>query len=207
MTAVNPIFYFDFGSPNAYLSHRVIPAIEARTATRFKYEPVLLGGLFKLSNNQSPAAAFADIPLKLAYQRLEMQRFVTKHGLTKFKINPHFPVNTLALMRGAVAAEAEGILPAYIEGMYRFMWEEPRKLDDPAVLAKTLVDVGLPAERLLKLSQDQTIKDRLVANTQAAYEHGVFGSPSFLVGTELFFGKDRLREVEEEILTQKAKQK
>ena len=189
MTAVNPIFYFDFGSPNAYLCHRVIPAIEARAAARFKYEPVLLGGLFKLSNNQSPATAFAGIPLKLAYQRLEMQRFNVKHGLTAFKMNPHFPVNTLALMRGAVAAEADEVLPAYVEGMYRFMWEEPRKLDDPTVLAQTLTDAGLPAERLLKLSQEQAIKDRLVANTQAAHERGVFGSPSFLVGTELFLAR------------------
>ena len=136
-----------------------------------------------------------------------MQRFIAKHGLTKFTMNPHFPVNTLALMRGAVAADAEGILAAYVEGMYHFMWEEPRKLDVPAVLAQTLTDAGLPAERILKLSQEQAIKDRLVANTQAAHEHGVFGSPSFLVGTEMFFGKDRLREVEEEILAQKAKPK
>jgi len=205
MASVEPIFYFDFGSPNAYLSHRVIPQIEARTGARFKYVPVLLGGLFKLSSNQSPMMAFAGIPTKLAYQRLEMKRFVEKHGLTKFKSNPFFPVNTLALMRGAVAAEAEGILPAYVEHMYRFMWEEPRKLDDPAILTQTMTEAGLPAERLLKLSQEPAIKDKLVANTQSAYEHGAFGSPTFLVGAELFFGKDRLREVEEEIVAQNTK--
>ena len=205
MTVIEPIFYFDFGSPNAFLAHRVIPAIEKRTGTRFKYQPILLGGLFKLTGNQSPAQAFANIPVKLAYERLEMERFVKKHGLTKFKRNPFFPVNTLALMRGAVAAEAEGLLVPYVEGMYHFMWEEPRKLDDPLVLAKTLADAGLPGERMLARSQEQAIKDRLLANTQTAFERGAFGSPSFLVGSELFFGKDRLRDVEDEIIAQTAK--
>jgi 2-hydroxychromene-2-carboxylate isomerase len=202
MAKVEPIFYFDFGSPNAYLAHRVLPGIEARTGVKFVYLPVLLGGLFKMTGNQSPMTAYAGIPSKLAYQRLEMKRFVEKHNLTKFKSNPHFPVNTLALMRGAVAAAAEGILPTYIEQMFRFMWEEPRKLDDPAVLAQSLTDAGLPAERLLKLSQEQSIKDKLVANTQSAFDHGAFGIPSFLVGGELYFGKDRLRDVEDEIQSQ-----
>jgi 2-hydroxychromene-2-carboxylate isomerase len=202
MAKMEPIVYFDLGSPNAYLTHRVLPGIEARTGVKFVYLPVLLGGLFKMTGNQSPTTAYAGIPSKLAYQRLEMKRFVEKHNLSKFKSNPHFPVNTLALMRGAVAAEAEGILPTYVEQMFRFMWEEPRKLDDPAVLAQSLTDAGLPAERLLKLSQEQSIKDKLVANTQSAFDHGAFGIPSFLVGGELYFGKDRLRDVEEEIVTQ-----
>ena len=207
MAGIETIFYFDFGSPNAYLAHVVIPQIEARTGARFKYEPVLLGGLFKLSRNQSPMTAFADVPLKLAYQQLEMQRFIVKHGLTKFKPNPYFPVNTLALMRGAVAAETEGILGPYVEAMYRFMWEEPRQLDDPQILAQTLTEAKLPMERILRLSQEPAIKDRLVANTQSAYAHGAFGSPTFLVGSELFFGKDRLCEVEEEIVAKTAKAK
>ena len=163
MAGIEIIFYFDFGSPNANLAHVVIPQIEARTGARFKYEPVLLGGLFKLSRNQSPMTAFADVPLKLAYQQLEMQRFIVKHGLTKFKPNPYFPVNTLALMRGAVAAETEGILGPYVEAMYRFMWEEPRQLDDPQILAQTLTEAKLPMERILRLSQEPAIKDRLVA--------------------------------------------
>ena len=207
MAGIEIIFYFDFGSPNANLAHVVIPQIEARTGARFKYEPVLLGGLFKLSRNQSPMTAFADVPLKLAYQQLEMQRFIVKHGLTKFKPNPYFPVNTLALMRGAVAAETEGILGPYVEAMYRFMWEEPRQLDDPQILAQTLTEAKLPMERILRLSQEPAIKDRLVANTQSAYAHGAFGSPTFLVGSELFFGKDRLCEVEEEIVAKTAKAK
>jgi len=200
--AIEPIFYFDFGSPNAHLAHRVIPGIEARTSTEFRYVPVLLGGLFKLSGNQAPIIAHAGVPLKLAYQRLEIKRFIAKHGLTKFQMNPHFPVNTLALMRGALAAEAESILGPYAEAMFRFMWEEPRKLDDPVVLAQTLTDSGLPSARLMQRLQEQGIKDRLAANTQSAYDHGAFGIPSFLVGKELFFGKDSLRDVEEEIMAQ-----
>lgn len=199
MAKIEPIFYFDFGSPNAYLAHRVLPGIEARTGVKFVYLPVLLGGLFKMTGNQSPMAAYAGVPSKLAYQRLEMKRFVEKHSLTEFKSNPHFPVNTLALMRGAVAAEVEGILPTYVEQMFRFMWEEPRKLDDLTVLAQSLTDAGLPTERLLKLSQEPSIKNKLVANTQSAFDHGAFGIPSFLVGTDLYFGKDRLRDVEEVI--------
>ncbi len=201
MTA-NPLFYFDFGSPNAYLAHRVLPGIEARTGTAFRYVPVLLGGLFKLTGNQAPMLAFANIPHKLAYERREMERFITRHALTAFRMNPHFPVNTLQLMRLAVAADAEGVLPGYAEAMFHFMWEAPRKLDDPAVIAATLADAGLPADRLIALAQDDAIKAGLIANTQAAYDHGVFGSPSFLVGSELFFGKDRLPDVEAEIIAQ-----
>ncbi len=189
-------FWFDFASPNAYLVHRVIPAIEARTGARFHYVPVLLGGLFKLTGNQAPMIAFAGIPAKLAYERLEMQRFIARHGLSKFTMNPHFPVNTLALMRGAVAAEAEGLLPAYVEAMFHYMWEEPRKLDDIEVLAATLAQAGLPADILLARAQEPEIKGQLMANTQAAFEKGAFGIPSFLVGDDLWFGKDKLHEVE-----------
>ncbi len=195
----NPVFFFDFGSPNAYLACRVLPGIEARTGARFRHVPVLLGGLFKLTGNQSPITAYAGIPHKLAYQHLEIRRFVARHKLTAFRMNPHFPVNTLMLMRGAVAAEAENCAAAYNEAMFHFMWEEPRKLDDPAVLQQTLIDAGLPAERLLARAQEQEIKDRLAANTREAYDHGAFGIPSFLVGQELYFGKDRLQDIEEEL--------
>lgn len=196
---MDPIFYFDFGSPNAYLAHRVIPEVEARVGKRFTYVPVLLGGLFKLTGNQAPMIAFANIPAKLAYERREIERFIAKHRLTRFAMNPHFPVNTLALMRGAVAAEAEGVLAPYVEAMFVGMWERGLKLDDPAVLGQAIAEAGLPAERLFALAQSPEIKDRLAANTQAAYEKGAFGIPSFLVGEELYFGKDRLREVEEAI--------
>jgi 2-hydroxychromene-2-carboxylate isomerase len=192
-----PIFWFDFGSPNAYLAHRVLPGIEARTGARFRYVPVLLGGLFRLTGNQAPMTAFAGVPAKLAYERREMERFIARHGLGAFRMNPHFPVNTLTLMRGAVAADGEGLLAPYVEAMFHFMWEAPRKLDDPDVLAATLAEASLPAERLLGRAADQDVKDRLLANTQEAFAHGAFGIPSFLVAGELWFGKDRLRDVEE----------
>ena len=189
-------FWFDFDSPNAYLVHRVIPQIEARTGARFHYVPTLLGGLFKLTGNQAPMIAFAGIPNKLAYERREMERFIARHALTQFRMNPHFPVNTLALMRCAVAAEAQDMLPVYTEAMFHYMWEEPRKLDDLEVLAATIAEAGLPADKLLARAQEPDIKARLVANTDDAYAKGAFGIPSFMVGGELWFGKDKLHEVE-----------
>ena len=195
-------FFFDFGSPNAYLSHKVVPAIELRTAATFEYVPVLLGGIFKMTGNQSPATAFAGIRNKPDYDRLETQRFIARHRLTAFKSNPHFPINTLQLMRGAVAAQAAGVFKPYVEAIYACMWERELKMDDPAVFRAALLEAGLPADPLLELSQTDAIKSGLMANTEAAVAAGVFGSPSFVVGGELFFGKDRLREVEEEIVRQ-----
>jgi 2-hydroxychromene-2-carboxylate isomerase len=191
-------FYFDFGSPNAYLCHQVIPAIEARSGATFNYVPVLLGGIFKLTGNQSPATAFAGIKNKPAYERLEMRRFIARHGLSAFRMNPHFPVNTLQLMRAAVAAQAIGVFKPYVDAMYACMWERELKMDDPAVFRQALVDADLPADQLLQLITTDAVKGALVANTEGAVAAGAFGSPSFLVGTELFFGKDRLRDVEEE---------
>ena len=193
-------FLFDFGSPNAYLAHKVIPGIEARTGAKFDYVPVLLGGVFKATGNRSPMEALAGIPAKLAYEGRERDRFVARHGLTGFAGNPHFPVNTLGIMRGAVAAQTIGVFEPYVETVYAAMWEQGRKMDDPAVIGEVLAAAGLPAERLMALTQDQGVKDTLVANTQRAVERGVFGSPSFFVGDELYFGKDRLPDVEAEIL-------
>ena len=193
------IFYFDFGSPNAYLAHEVIPDIERRTGARFSYVPALLGGIFKATGNQSPAQAFAGIPSKLAYERRETQRFVQRHGIAEFAMNPHFPVNTLQIMRGAVAAQRAGVFEAYVEAVFRAMWVKGLKMDDPAVIKAAVDEAGLPADRLIELMGDPAVKAELIANTEAAVAHGVFGSPSFLVGEELYFGKDRLRDVEEAI--------
>lgn len=195
-------FFFDFGSPNAYLSHKVIPSIESRTGATFEYVPVLLGGIFKMTGNQSPATAFAGIRNKPDYDRLETQRFIARHRLTAFKSNPHFPVNTLQLMRGAVAAQTAGVFMPYVEAIYACMWERELKMDDPAVFRAALLEAGLPADQLLELSQTDAIKSGLMATTEAAVAAGAFGSPSFVVGGELFFGKDRLREVEDEIVRQ-----
>ncbi len=191
------LFLFDFGSPNAYLSHKVIPEIEGRTGATFKYVPVLLGGLFKLTGNRSPAEAYAGIKNKLAYEGLETRRFVAKHGLTAYTANPFFPVNTLKIMRGAVAAERLGVFNPYVDAVYHHMWEAPKKMDDPAVIAAALTESGLDANALMAATEDPEVKQTLLDNTNVAFEAGAFGSPSFLVGRELYFGKDRLRDVEE----------
>ena len=195
-----PIFYFDFASPNAYFAHRVLPAIEMRTGQRFTYMPVLLGGLFKATGNQAPMIAFANIPAKLAYEHREITRFIARHGLTKFVMNPHFPVNTLLAMRGAVAADGEGLLEPYVEAVFAAMWEQGVDCSDPAALTAVLDAAGLPGLALVAATGDDIIKARLIANTQAAVDHGAFGIPSFVVGEELFFGKDKLGEVEREIM-------
>lgn len=192
-------FLFDFGSPNAYLCHQVLPAIEARTHTQIDHVPILLGGLFKLSNNRSPAEAFAGIANKRAYDRLEMQRFVNRHQLHRFRINPFFPVNTLKIMRLAVAAQALGCAAACINAMYAAMWEQGRNMDDADEITAVLSEAGLDGPALLSGAQTPEVKAKLLANTQSAFERGAFGSPTFFVGSEMFFGKDRLREFEDQI--------
>ncbi len=193
-------FHFDFGSPNAYLSHLVIPEIEKRTGVKFEYVPVLLGGVFKLTNNRSPAQSLAGIKNKPEYERLEMTRFIRWHGITRFQSNPFFPVNTLMMMRGAVAAQSLGVFARYVDEMYRNMWAEPKKMDDPNVFRAALDESGLETARILELIDTQPVKDKLLANTQRSVERGTFGSPTFYVGNEIFFGKDRLRDVEEMIV-------
>ena len=193
-------FHFDFGSPNAYLAHLVIPKIEQRTGAKFVYVPVLLGGVYKLTGNRSPAESLIGIKNKPDYERLETARFIKRHGITSFRQNPFFPVNTLTIMRGAIAAERLDIFEPYVDEIYRHMWSEPKKLDDPAVLRAALLECGFDVERFGELVQDAEVKAQLLANTERSVERGTFGSPTFFVGDEIFFGKDRLRDVEEMIL-------
>lgn len=200
---VNVEFLFDFGSPNAYLSHLVIPEIEKRTGTPFQYVPVLLGGVFKATNNVSPAVSLQGVKNKPEYTQLETERFLAKHHITKYARNPFFPVNTLTIMRGAVFAQSTPYFKKYVDEVYRHMWAEPKKMDDLEVIHTALTESGLPAGEILAGAQRAEVKQRLIANTDGAVARGVFGSPSFFVGNELFFGKDRLREVEEEIELQK----
>jgi 2-hydroxychromene-2-carboxylate isomerase len=196
---VSPEFIFDFGSPNAYLAWKVLPEIEARTGARFTRVPALLGGIFKATGNQSPITANANIPAKMAYDMLEMRRFIARHGLSKFQMNPHFPINTLTIMRGTVAAAREGLFETYVAAMFAAMWEEGLKMDDPAVVAARLNAAGLPGEKLLAATQEPEVKAALIANTERAVARGVFGLPAFFIGEEMWFGKDRLRDVEEAI--------
>ncbi len=193
-------FHFDFGSPNAYLCHKVLPAIEARTGARFTYVPVLLGGVFRLTNNQSPMVQFKGIKNKNEYAALETERFVRRHALSRFRRNPYFPVNTMQIMRGAVAADRDGFFERYVDAVFAHMWEEPKKMDDPDIIRHALDQSGLDGGAILAAIQDQAIKDRLIANTEDSVARGNFGSPTFFVGTEMFFGKDRLQDVEEAIV-------
>ena len=192
-------FHFDYGSPNCYLAHLVIPEIEARTGVKFEYVPILLGGVFKATNNQAPMMAFKDITNKLNYERLQMTRFIKRHKATHFAMNTHFPVNTLQIMRGTVGALLHGQMPHYADAIFRTMWEDSKKMDDPAVIVAELNARGLDGKTFLEWTQDPAAKARLVENTERSVARGSFGAPMFYVGDEPFFGKDSLRDVEDMI--------
>lgn len=197
MSLAAPQFLFDFGSPNAFLSHEAIPAIEARIGVKFEYVPVLLGGIFKATNNRSPAETLAGVKNKREFNALETERFVRRFQVKPYVWNPFFPVNTLNLMRAAVAAQFEGVFEKYVDAAFHHMWVEPKKMDDPEVAMKAFTESGLDSARLFARAQEADVKAKLIENTQAAVERGAFGSPTFFVGKEIFFGKEQLREVEE----------
>ena len=197
-------FQFDFGSPNAYLAELAIPGIEKRTGVKFEYVPVLLGGIFKATNNVSPFESLRGIKNKPEYQTLETQRFIRRHNVTKFTNNPFFPVNTLMLMRGAVAARFEDMFDPYFRAAYHHMWVEPKKMDDLEIFRNAFIASGIDIDRLIARAQQDDVKKKLIENTSDAVNRGAFGSPTFFVGQEMFFGKDQLRDVEEEIMEQTA---
>jgi 2-hydroxychromene-2-carboxylate isomerase len=195
-----PQFMFDFGSPNAFLSHEAIPAIKQRIGVKFEYVPVLLGGIFKATNNRSPAESLAGVKNKREFHALETERFVKRFNVKPYAWNPFFPVNTLNLMRAAIAAQSEGAFEKYVDAAFHHMWAEPKKMDDPEVALEAFAASGLDAAKLFARAQDADVKARLIENTQSAVERGAFGSPTFFVGKEMFFGKEQLREVEEMVL-------
>ena len=188
-------YIFDFGSPNAYLAWHAIQPILARTGAALDITPCLLGGIFKLTGNQAPWMSYANVKGKLDYERLEMTRFITLHKLSKFKMNPHFPVNTLLLMRGAIAAKQSGVMDSYVEAGLTAMWEDGENMSDPDVFTAIMTKAGLDGAGLLAVTQDPTVKSKLAENTDGAVARGVFGIPTFFVGKEMFFGKDRLEQV------------
>lgn len=192
-------FIFDFGSPNAYFAYKVLPPMLERTGAELNIVPCLLGGIFKATGNQPPLVAMGNVQAKIDYTKLEMKRFIVRHGLTAFTFNPHFPVNTLILMRGALVAERDGQLAAYVDAGLKHMWEGGLKMDDPEVFVEAMTAAGFDGKALLEQTQDPAIKAKLADNTQAAVDRGVFGIPTFFVGDEIFFGKDRLVEVEEQL--------
>ena len=197
MSPTAPQFLFDFGSPNAFLSHEAIPAIEARIGVKFEYVPILLGGIFKATNNRSPGETLAGVKNKPEFNKLETERFVRRFQVKPYVWNPFFPVNTLNLMRAAVAAQFEGVFEQYVDAAFHHMWVEPKKMDDPEVAMKALAASGLDAAKLFARAQEADVKAKLIENTQSAVERGAFGSPTFFVGKEIFFGKEQLRDVEE----------
>ena len=187
-------FLFDFGSPTTYLAHTQLPRIAAETGARVDYLPVLLGGVFKATGNQSPVM----VPAKGRWMGQDIQRFARRYGVP-FKFNPHFPINTLPLMRGAVAfqmKQPQRFMP-YVDAVFRALWVEPTNLGDPAVLAATLEAAGFKADEFQALISDADVKARLIANTEAAVARGMFGAPTFFVGQEMHFGQDRLDFVRE----------
>ena len=197
MSPTVPQFLFDFGSPNAFLSHEAIPAIEKRTGVKFEYVPILLGGIFKATNNKSPAETLAGVRNKREFHAIETERFIKRFHVKPYSWNPFFPVNTLNLMRAAIAARLEGVFEKYVDAGFHHMWRDPKKMDDPEVAMKAFTASGLDAAKLFSRAQEPEVKATLIENTQAAVELGAFGSPTFFVGKEMFFGKEQLREVEE----------
>jgi 2-hydroxychromene-2-carboxylate isomerase len=195
-------FLFDFGSPNAYLAEIALRGIERRTGVKFEYVPILLGGIFKATGNMSPSDSLRGIKNKPEYQALETQRFLRRHNITSFKQNPFFPVNTLMLMRGAVAAQFENVFDPYFRAAYHHMWVEPKKMDDVEVFRSAFKASGIDIDKLIQRAQQDDVKKRLIDLTNDAVARGVFGSPTFFVGKEMFFGKDQLRDVEDSIVEQ-----
>jgi len=200
LTRLAPQFLFDFGSPNAFLSHEAIPAIEERIGVKFDYVPILLGGIFKATNNRSPIETFAGVKNKLEFHAIETARFIKRFHVQPYVWNPSFPVNTLNLMRAAIAAQIEGVFEKYVDAAFHHMWREPKKMDDPDIAIAAIESSGLDARKLFARAQDADVKARLIENTQGAVERGAFGSPTFFVGNEMFFGKEQLRDVEEMVL-------
>lgn len=188
-------FLFDFGGPNSYLTHKVLPDLCERTGAEAVYVPILLGGLFKLTNNQAPLIRYAETPAKRDYEMLEFDRFVRAHDLP-FVMNPHFPINSMMLMRGAIAAQRQGCFSAYVEAVMAAMWEDGANMADEAVVREVLTRAGLDADVLLAACADPDVKAELAANTERAAARGAFGVPTFFVGEEMFWGKERLGQVE-----------
>ena len=192
-------FIFDFASPNAYFCHKLIPIIEDRTDVSFNYIPCLLGGIFKLSGNQPPFMAFADIPNKNVYQMIEIERFVKQHELTKYQFNSNFPINTVQIQRGSIAAQELNVFDQYLDVVITAMWEDNKNLNDLDILKATLNENNMDVEAIFNIVNSQECKDKLIANTSAAVERGAFGVPTFFLDDQIFFGKDHLYQLEEYI--------
>jgi 2-hydroxychromene-2-carboxylate isomerase len=187
-------FYFDVGSPAAYLAWTQLPKIVREAGCEIEYRPFLLGGVFQATGNRSPM----EVPAKGQYMQDDLQRFAKRYGVP-FRHNPHFPINTLTLMRGALGLqmrEPQRMVP-YVDAVYRAIWVDGKNMNDPATVAAVLQQAGFDPEKLLALTQDPAVKDQLKVVTQEAVARGAFGAPTFFVGDQMFWGQDRLDFVKE----------
>lgn len=187
-------FFFDVGSPTAYLAYTQLPGIASRTGAEIRYRPILLGGVFKATGNRAPG----EVAPKGAYLLRDLQRYAARYGVP-YAHNPNFPINTILMMRGAVAAQRLDLLPAYLGAIFAGMWVEQAPMQDPQEVGRRLVAAGIDVSTLLPLTEDQSVKDELRINTEEAVRRGTFGAPTFFVGDEMFFGQDRLDFVEDEL--------
>jgi 2-hydroxychromene-2-carboxylate isomerase len=187
---------FDFVSPNAYLVWQPLRSLAARQGAQIKITPAFLGGMHKLTGNAPPFIRDADVKGKNAYANLEMQRFIAKHGLLRFKMNPKFPFNSIHLLRMLASLEGDDQIK-FIEALTPAIWEEGLDVSDAAAVATVLAKAGFDAESLAAKAQDPAIKQAVVVSTERAVERGVFGIPTFFIGEEIFFGKERLGQIEE----------
>ncbi len=192
-------FHFDFGSPNAYLAHRAIPQIEARTGATFAYVPILLGGVFKATNNVSPAVSLQGIKNKPEYTRIETERWLARYDIEAYTPNPDFPVNTLKIMRGAVFAQETDYFDRYVDEVYGHLWRNAQKMDEIDVITASLQQSGLPVQEILDGMERADVKQQLIANTEASVARGTFGSPTFYLGDDIYFGKETLRDIEQAV--------
>ena len=197
MTRKTVEFFFDFGSPAAYLAYTQLPRIAQEAGAELQWRPMLLGGVFQATGNRSPV----EVPAKGTYMITDLMRHAEKYGVTH-RHNPHFPINTLMLMRGAVAMQMHDAarFQAYVDAVFRAIWIEGRNMNDPATVGSVLQAAGLDAPQLLAWCGEQEVKDRLKAHTQEAIERGVFGAPTMFVGREMFWGQDRLEFVRDALL-------
>ena len=186
-------FFFDFGSPNAYLAYTQLPALLECTGARLAWRPMLLGGVFKATNNQAPGMTPCEP--KRRHMLVDMQRFVDHYGI-EFRFNAAFPVNTITLMRGAMALIDDARFASYVDTVFRAMWVDNIDLGDPAALQATLTAAGFDWHELAECVADPAVKNALREATEDAVAQGIFGAPSFIVDGELFFGQDRLDFVE-----------
>ncbi|MDM0045186.1 2-hydroxychromene-2-carboxylate isomerase [Variovorax dokdonensis] len=194
MTNKTVEFFFDFGSPAAYLAYTQMPRIAQETGAELVWRPFLLGGVFQATGNRSPV----EVPAKGVYMINDLMRYAARYGVTH-RHNPHFPINTLMLMRGAIGLQmhAPDLFERYVDAIFRAMWIDGRNMNDPATVGAVLQEAGLDAGKLLALTAQPDVKDRLKAVTQEAIERGAFGAPTMFVGDQMFWGQDRLDFVRE----------